>query len=361
MQDFADGHGARIPLDWRIECRRWLIRKLFDWPRQIGTVWRVDHTPADGYRASDASEPEKSTMNANSGSILIFGCGYLGRRVAMACAANGRQVFSVTRSQDTADEFREKGWQPIIADITKPDSLGDLPETDCVLFAVGFDRTVGIPIEDVYVTGLKNVLGRLPRFSNERQRFIYISSTGVYGQTNGDWVDEDSPCQPERVGGKACLAAEELLQSSQFGNASVILRLAGIYGPGRVPRQKDIIADGEITAATSGFLNLIHVEDAANIVLAAEARATPPALYVVSDGHPVLRGEYYRELGSQLGVPDLKINEVDADSPAGQRARASKRIKSDRVRDELRLSLNYGDYRIGLADSLRVEGDRVDP
>ena len=129
-------------------------------------------------------------MNANPGSILIFGCGYLGRRVATACAANGRRVFAVTRSQNTAAEFRESGWQPVVADITKPDSLGDLPETDGVLFAVGFDRTAGIPIEDVYVTGLKNVLERLPRFSNERQRFIYISSTGVYGQTNGDWVDD---------------------------------------------------------------------------------------------------------------------------------------------------------------------------
>ncbi len=293
-------------------------------------------------------------MNANAGSMLIFGCGYLGRRVANACTSVGRKVFAVTRSENTAESFRKQGLQPIVADITNPDSLSDLPKTDCILFAVGFDRTVGIPIEDVYVEGLKNVLGRLPRFKEAHQRFIYISSTGVYGQTNGDWVDEDSPCQPVRVGGKACLAAEELLQSSEFGNASVILRLAGIYGPGRVPRQKDVVDAGEITAATTGYLNLIHVEDAASIVLAAEAKATPPALYVVSDGSPVLRSEYYRELGNQLGVPDLKINDVDPDSPAGQRARASKRIRSDLIRDELGLSLNYGNYKVGLADSLRV-------
>lgn len=244
-----------------------------------------------------------------------------------------------------------------MADITNPESLGRLPQTDTVLFAVGFDRSVGKSIEEVYVIGLKNVMDQLP---DNGQRFIYISSTGVYGQGNGEWVDESSACEPIRVGGKACLAAEQVLQESKFGPQSVILRLAGIYGAKRVPRRKDIVDKKSLTAATGGYLNLIHVEDAAEIVLAANQSDNVPSLYLVADGHPIPRLEYYRELGRRLGVPDLQITEADPDSPASQRARASKRVRADKMRRELNVQLEFEDFRQGLAASLAVDGDSSD-
>ena len=296
--------------------------------------------------------------------IAIFGCGYLGRRVARQCTERGMQVIPVTRNPSTAENFSKEGWQPVVADITDPVSLDhaidEFRDVDYVLFAVGFDRAAGMPIEEVYVGGLQNVLQRLPEFSQPHQRFIYISSTGVYGQKQGEWVDEDSPCEPERVGGKACLSAEKALIKSRFANSSILLRFAGIYGPGRLPRKKDILQDRTITAATSGFLNLIHVDDGVLVVMAS-FRADAPARYVVSDGHPVPRGDYYRELARQLGVDDLKILEIDSESPAGQRARASKRIRSDRFRDRLGVKLKYVDYRAGLRQALRVEGTATQP
>ena len=311
-----------------------------------------------------AGKPLKRGMNSDMTSIAIFGCGYLGQRVAELISSGGGVVHAVTRSHQNADGFRGNGWQPIVADITNPDTLdrlpGDLAHTSHILFAVGFDRTVGIPIEEVYVAGLKNVLERLPKFSTAEQRFVYVSSTGVYGQSDGEWVDENSPCEPVRVGGQACLAAEKILQQSEFGAQSVILRMAGIYGPGRLPRKKDLLKDREITAASTGYLNLIHVDDAAATVVAA-FNAAAPARFVVSDGNPVLRVEYYRELADQLNIEEFKIHEVDAHSPAGQRARASKRIRAERFIAELRMNLQYPNYKIGLQHAIRVEGDLPPP
>jgi len=181
------------------------------------------------------------------------------------------------------------------------------------------------------------------------ERFVYISSTGVYGHVTGTEVDESSPCEPTRDGGKACLAAERLLMASPLATQAIILRLAGIYGPDRIPRAKDLIAGTPIDAPAAGWLNLIHVEDAARIVLLAEQRATPPKLYVVSDGQPVERGEYYRELARLLRAPAPQFIAPPADSPAAQRAASDKRVNPRRMIEELSPDLEFPSYREGLA------------
>jgi nucleoside-diphosphate-sugar epimerase len=162
-------------------------------------------------------------------------------------------------------------------------------------------------------------------------------------------VDEDTPCQPTRDGGKASLAAEEALADSQFGSRAVVLRLAGIYGPGRIPRAADLLAGKPIDAPARGWLNLIHVEDAARIVLLAEERAVVPRSYVVSDGQAVVRAKYYAELARLLGAPPPQFVNAPAGSPAGQRAASDKRVKPRRMFAELRPSLLYPSYREGLS------------
>ena len=280
---------------------------------------------------------------------LIIGCGYLGLRVAARWVGQGNTVHAVTRSTATAEQFRQKGLCPIVADVTQPESLealGKLSHVDTVLFAVGFDRSVGVPIHDVYVDGLKSVLDVLP---NRIERFIYISSTGVYGQTDGSWVDEDSTCEPTRDGGKACLAAEQLLRSSSFAEQTIVLRLAGIYGPDRVPRKADLLSNKSFPQ--TGHLNLIHVADAATTVLAAEQLATPGDTYLVSDGQPVLRSDYYSELKRLLNVHPAEGTEKETPdgSSRKQRARADKKIRSDKFLRELKVQLEFPSYREGLA------------
>src|SRR5580704_1116343 len=109
---------------------------------------------------------------------LIFGCGYLGRRVAALWRQAGHEVYAVTRFSDHARAFERAGLMPIIADVTLPASLKSLPAVEKVLYAVGYDRTAGRSLEEVYVHGLAAVLDALPA---DTPRLIYISSTGVYG------------------------------------------------------------------------------------------------------------------------------------------------------------------------------------
>src|SRR5690606_29190096 len=142
-----------------------------------------------------------------------------------------------------------------------------------------FDRTSGHSQRDVYVDGLRHVLNAM---AGRCERFVYISSTSVYGQTQGEWVDESSPCRPDRPNGQACLEAENLvweffpagMDPEQSG--AVVLRLAGIYGPGRLLRRVEQLRSGDpIGGNPEAWLNLIHVDDAATAVLACEQRFTP--------------------------------------------------------------------------------------
>ena len=138
---------------------------------------------------------------------LIFGCGYLGERVARRWQSAGHEVIVVTRSKPRAAEFRQQGFSAIIADVTRRESLNNLPAADSVLFAVGYDRSTSSnhTIEQVYAGGVRNVLAALP---SQVGRFIYISTTGVYGFRSGEWVDEATPTDPQRSGGQASLNAE---------------------------------------------------------------------------------------------------------------------------------------------------------
>lgn len=287
---------------------------------------------------------------------LIFGCGYLGLRVAQRWLAGGHSVYAVTRTQQRADELAEIGIRSIVADVTQPESLVDLPAATTVLYAVGYDRRQGQSMREVYVAGMRNVLGALPK---ETGRILYISSTGVYGDSAGEWVDEDTPCSPQREGGRACLAAEKVLAAHPLGPSSVVLRLAGIYGPGRIPRKDLLIAGEPIPAPADGYLNLIHVDDAAAVVLAAE-RASTPRTYVVSDGHPGQRREYYLELARLVNASAPTFVEPPPTSPAAKRAAADKRASNARLLRELDVRLAYPSYREGLEATLREAGSESD-
>lgn len=276
---------------------------------------------------------------------LVIGCGYLGMRVARAWLAHGDTVYATTRSSARADEWRASGIRPLVADVTDRASLASLPSADTVLFAVGYDRAAGKPIRDVYVQGFQHVLDQLPATTG---RVIYISSTGVYGTCAGDWVDETTECRPLREGGQACLAAEQLLATHPLGARSVVLRLAGIYGPGRIPRVAALQAGEPIDAPAEGYLNLIHVKDAVEIVRAAERLTTLPELVVVSDGSPVVRSEYYAELARLVGAPPPRFVAPAADSPAAARASSDKRISNLRMQQRLNVLLHYPSYRTGL-------------
>ena len=166
---------------------------------------------------------------------LIFGCGYLGERVARRWHDAGHDVVVVTRSQRTSGPvsarwIRRDRRRCHAARIARQLADAETVSVRGRLRSLG--GHAGPSIEDVYAGGMRNVLAALP---SSVGRFIYISTTGVYGPASGEWVDEATPPDPQRDGGRASLAAEQALAAHPLGARSVILRLAGIYGPGRVP------------------------------------------------------------------------------------------------------------------------------
>ena len=277
---------------------------------------------------------------------LIIGCGYLGERVAAQWLQAGAQVSVLTRSQQRAEQLAGLGFDPLVGDLTEPDSLPQFPPCTTILYAVGYDRSSNKSIQEVYVEGLQNFLQRIPEVTG---KLIYISSSGVFGQNDGSWVNENSPCNPCRPGGIACLAAEALLASHPLADRTTILRMAGIYGPDRLPRRTTIEAGEPLAADQHGYLNLIHVFDAVQVILAAEACETLSPLLLVSDGQPVLRSAYFQEMARLLQAPDPLFSAADPQSPGAQRASTNKRISNQQLLEELNISFRYPSFREGLA------------
>ena len=172
----------------------------------------------------------------------------------------------------------------------------ELPQADTVLYAVGLDRSAGRSFREVYIEGLRNVLNSL-RLPN---RFIYVGSTSVYGQSDGSWFDESSPTEPSEENGKVVLEAEHLLQT--LLPQAIVLRFAGIYGPGRMIRRAAIEKGELLSGDFEKLINLIHVDDGAAAILAAEERGTPGETYLIADGNPATRHEFYERLAEVIGA-----------------------------------------------------------
>ena len=278
---------------------------------------------------------------------LVIGCGYLGLRVAQKWLRAGDTVFAVTRSVSRSEEFKSQGITPIVADVTDYQSLNNLPAAATVLFAVGFDRGRHQDVREVYVDGFKNVLERLP---GETEQLIYVSTTGVYGDHDGGWISETTTVQPSRPSSHACWLAETALKQSGWWDKSVILRLAGIYGPQRIPRLDAIRSRRWSELNADGFINLIHVDDATAIIEQVAKLGISAETFLVSDGNPPNRTEFFQYLADRLGV-----GKIDWPSPVEteslQRG-ANKRISNRKLLERTGIKLSYADFRQGVDQSL---------
>jgi nucleoside-diphosphate-sugar epimerase len=279
---------------------------------------------------------------------LIIGCGYLGQRVGSLLRDRGEGVFGTVRSDLRAAEIARLGIEPVIADVLRPDTLSALPGADRVFYCVGFDRAAGATMRAVYVDGLNNVLDCL---GSSLTRLVYASSTGVYGQNDQEWVDEESPACPRHESGRVCLEAERCLREwAPFRQAAVVvLRFAGLYGPGRLVR-RSILERGEpIPGDPSKFLNLIHIDDAARAAAAALAVPEPEPLYLVGDDRPVTREEYYARMAAALRAPEPRFEPSASVGLEAARDATNKRIKNERMKRGLIPTLQYPDITTGLA------------
>ncbi|MBA4188005.1 MAG: NAD(P)-dependent oxidoreductase [Planctomycetaceae bacterium] len=270
---------------------------------------------------------------------LIVGCGYLGRRVAARWVANGRRVAALTRRN--GDSLAALGVEPVIGDVTDPSSLRNLPAASTVLYAVGMDRSAGHSMRSVYVEGLAHVLDTLPAC----MRFIYVSSTGVYGQTAGELVDENAPTEPLEESGRVVLEAERLLRSRRPD--AIILRFAGIYGPDRLLRKQPILKGEPLVGDADRWLNLIHVDDGANAVLAVESSDETGSTLNIADDESVTRRAFYTLLAELLGAVPAKFDQRP------EPGTANRRISNVKAREQLKWSPRYASYRVGLPAAVR--------
>jgi len=278
---------------------------------------------------------------------LVIGCGYLGQRVAACWREQGHRVFATTRRSERVAEWRRQGLEPVVCDVLDGGSLRALPDVATVVYAVGFDRSAGVPMRQVYVDGLGQVLAELAG-RPARPRLLHVSSTGVYGQTQGQEVDEQAATEPADDSGRVVLEAERLLH--RLWPEAVVLRFAGIYGPGRLLRPKALLAGEPLAGDANKWLNLVHVEDGVSAVLAAEERGQPGAIYNVCDDRPVRRRDFYTLLARLLGAPEPRfVSLSDGVSPSDA---ANRRVSNRRLRQELGVALSFPSYREGLPASL---------
>ncbi|MEE2825387.1 MAG: SDR family oxidoreductase [Planctomycetota bacterium] len=279
---------------------------------------------------------------------LVIGCGYLGLQVAKRWLRAGDNVLAMTRSPERAERLKALGIEPMIADVSVASTLEQLPDAKTVLYAVGFEPWQKGNAAETYLAGFRNVLTKLPPQTGQ---LIYISTTGVYGGYQGDWITESTPVAPSRPSSQACLLAETELQQSPWWERSVILRLAGIYGAGRIPNRSKIENREWSELSPQGYVNLIHVDDAALIVQQVANMRMGQETFLVADGNPPCRTDFYEYIAERLGVgPICWDNLVETESLQGRSA--NKRISNSRLLERTGVVLGFPDFRKGIDQAL---------
>lgn len=271
----------------------------------------------------------------------MIGCGYLGRQVACAWIARGLTVAALTRSHDKQQLLQEDGISSILGDILQPNSLASLPAAKIILYAVAPDATSDHPRDEVVLKGLQNVLAAT---RGRCDRFIFVSSTSVYGQSSGEWVDETSPCEPETMAGQLAVKAEALARRE---DATSIVRLSGIYGPNRLLTRVETLRNRiPLSGSPDAWLNLIHVEDAVLAIVVHAAHSDPCPTVLVSDGQPCRRMEYYELLAVLTGTPAPVFDCTKP--PVRGSGGLNKRCQNRLLQTHYKVGLKYPSYREGL-------------
>ena len=280
--------------------------------------------------------------------VLILGCGDIGLRVVRALQP--ASITGVVRTEDSARRLASQGIEAVQLDLDAPIPAAALAATGCDLyyFAPPPPRGDG----DTRVAAVCRVLAG----DNLPARVVYISTSAVYGDCGGAWIDETAPLRPATARGRRRLDAERrwLAWSEQSGVAVVILRVHGIYAHDRLPLQRLREGLPVLAETESPYTNRIHADDLARACIAAMRRGRPGQAYNVSDGHPTTMTDYFNQVADRLGLPHPPVvSRAEAQrvlSPSmlsflGE----SKRLRNRLMREQLGVELAYPDLAAGLA------------
>jgi nucleoside-diphosphate-sugar epimerase len=279
--------------------------------------------------------------------VAILGCGYLG----LALGRQLHDVVGVRRSDEGLAAVEDAGLEPVRADVTDADSLAAVPDVDAVVFAASSGGRGAEAARTTYVEGLRAVVEAFGGRGSAPDRLVYTSSTGVYGDHGGGWVDEETELDPADDRTAALVEAERvaLEEGPAVGIDPTVVRLGGIYAPDRFRLERYL--EGPVT---EGHVNLVHRDDAAGMVrfLLAEDLAGGEVVAGVDD-EPADRRDLARWLADQLGrePPETRtVEEALSDASPGRarRLRADKRVSNAKLRG-LGYEFAYPTFREGLA------------
>jgi len=289
--------------------------------------------------------------------VLIVGCGYIGLPLGTELVKQGHDVYGVRRSAGAADDLSVAGIKPLVADITSRDALARLPGPfDAVVNCVSSTRGGLEEYRRVYLEGTRNLIEWLS--ATRPKKFVYTSSTSVYGQADGSLVKESSPTAPGSETSKVLVETEKLLLAAvaerQF--PAVILRVAGIYGPGRGHLFLQYLRnEAKIAGKGERLINMIHRDDLVAILIAALKSGRAGEIYNAVDDEPVAQIHFFRWLSETLGkwMPPFTPEVENGDRKRGL---TNKRVSNRKLKMELGYQFKYPTFRQGYtAEITRLE------
>lgn len=274
--------------------------------------------------------------------VLIAGCGYVGTALALRLAEEGHAVWGLRRHGDPLPP----NISLMVADLTAPETLLGLPAgLDFVFFTAAPDASNDEEYRATYVNGLRHLLEALQRQRQPIRRVFFTSSTTVYAQSDGSWVDEGSPTDPVHFSGIRMLEAERLVLGGPF--PGTVLRLGGVYGPGRgslierVRRGEAVCPEGPPL-----YTNRVHRDDCAGALQHLMTLAEPDTLYVGVDHEPGEECAVLGWLAAQLGLAPPRVGPPSGVDP--RRRRGNKRCRNTKL-VQSGYRFRYPTYREGYA------------
>lgn len=274
---------------------------------------------------------------------LIIGCGYIGLPLALHLQERGDDVTGWVRSEESVAELAEKGLERII--------LGNVAEEigwsgaeekfDVIVHCASSGGGGAAAYREVYLEGVRQMNRHQPQ-----ARRVFVSSTSVYGQTDGAWVDETSPAKPATETSRILVEAE----SEALASGAMVVRAAGIYGPGRAAlfekfRRGEAVMEGD----GMRWINEIHQLDLVAAIAHLLKAGTPGQIYNAADDEPVMLRDYYAWCGEKLRLP---LPPPGARNPNRKRGLTNKRIANRKLR-ETGWEPRFPSFREGLAEQLR--------
>jgi len=280
--------------------------------------------------------------------IFIVGCGYVGARLVRQYLDRGDTVRALVRSAAGVKRLSGLPVRVLRRDLAF-DELGDLKTAGVDCFHLAPPPSRGV--EDIHTRRLVASFAR----AGHPRRLVYISTTGVYGDCAGAWVDETWPVRPAVDRARRRWDAENALRrwSEESGGELVILRVAGIYGMGRLPLDRIYRGLPLVRPEQAPFTNRIHVVDLVSVLVAAMDRGANGEVYNVSDGHPSNMTDYFLAVADTMGLPRpplISLEEAPGQVSDGMLSylMESRRLSNRKLREELGVTLRYPTLADGL-------------